>query len=87
IDFDLILAKVKELNLLAGEGIAGIQLRPGGAQLRQPEALPLTLYQDGMVMRDQPFRPYRDPAAQQCLQDIIDGYFPSELQHCYPDGI
>ncbi|NXP76683.1 UBX11 protein, partial [Ramphastos sulfuratus] len=87
IDFDLILAKVKELNLLAGEGIAGIQLRPGGAGLRQPEALPLTLYQNGMVMRDQPFRPYQDPATQQCLQDIIDGYFPSELQLHYPDGI
>ncbi|NXG48129.1 UBX11 protein, partial [Psilopogon haemacephalus] len=82
IHFDLILAKVKELNLLAGEGIAGMQPR-----LRQPQALPLTLYQNGMVMRDQPFWPYQDPATQQCLQDILDGYFPSELQLCYPDGI
>ncbi|NXN09415.1 UBX11 protein, partial [Indicator maculatus] len=87
IDFDLILAKVKDLNLLAGEGMAHIQLTAGGAQLRQPEALPLTLYQNGMVLAERPFQPYQDPATQQCLQDIIDGYFPSELQLHYPDGI
>uniref|UniRef100_A0A8C0BQQ8 UBX domain-containing protein 11 n=1 Tax=Buteo japonicus TaxID=224669 RepID=A0A8C0BQQ8_9AVES len=34
-----------------------------------------------------PFRPYEDPSTQQCLQDIMDGYFPSELQMRYPDGI
>uniref|UniRef100_A0A8C6IML4 UBX domain-containing protein 11 n=1 Tax=Melopsittacus undulatus TaxID=13146 RepID=A0A8C6IML4_MELUD len=34
-----------------------------------------------------PFRPYADPSTQQCLQDIMDGYFPSELQMRYPDGI
>ncbi|KFV75136.1 UBX domain-containing protein 11, partial [Dryobates pubescens] len=87
IDFDLILAKVKDLNLLAGEGITQIQLTAGGAQLRQPAALPLTLYQNGMVLAGRPFQPYQHPATQQCLQDIIDGYFPSELQLHYPDGI
>uniref|UniRef100_A0A8C8AAJ6 UBX domain-containing protein 11 n=1 Tax=Otus sunia TaxID=257818 RepID=A0A8C8AAJ6_9STRI len=34
-----------------------------------------------------PFRPYEEPSAQQCLQDIVDGYFPSELQLRYPDGV
>lgn len=24
---------------------------------------------------------------QQCMQDIMDGYFPSELQHRFPDGV
>uniref|UniRef100_A0A8C3ML32 UBX domain-containing protein 11 n=1 Tax=Geospiza parvula TaxID=87175 RepID=A0A8C3ML32_GEOPR len=33
------------------------------------------------------FRPYQHPATQQCLQDIMDGYFPSELQPRYPDGV
>ncbi|NXR02089.1 UBX11 protein, partial [Sagittarius serpentarius] len=87
IDFDLILEKVKDLNVLAGEGISQIEHRPGGAQLRQPELLPLTLYQNGIVMFNGPFRPYEDPSTQQCLQDIMDGYFPSELQMRYPDGI
>ncbi|NXK13868.1 UBX11 protein, partial [Herpetotheres cachinnans] len=87
IDFDLILENVKDLNMLAGEGISQIEHVPGGARLRQPEPLPLTLYQNGIIMVNGPFRPYEDPSTQQCLQDIMDGYFPSELQMCYPDGI
>ncbi|NWQ93200.1 UBX11 protein, partial [Burhinus bistriatus] len=87
IDFDLILENVKDLNVLAGEGISQIERTPGGARLRQPEPLPLTLYQNGIVMFNGPFRPYEDPSTQQCLQDIMDGYFPSELQMRYPDGI
>ncbi|KFW72801.1 UBX domain-containing protein 11, partial [Pygoscelis adeliae] len=87
IDFDLILENVKDLNVLAGEGISQIEHTPGGARLRQPEPLPLTLYQNGIVMFNGPFRPYEDPSTQQCLQDIMDGYFPSELQMRYPDGI
>ncbi|NXC21829.1 UBX11 protein, partial [Corythaeola cristata] len=87
IDFDLILENVKVLNALAGEGVSQIQHTPGGARLRQPEPLPLTLYQNGIVMFNGPFRPYGDPSTQQCLQDIMDGYFPSELQMRYPDGI
>ncbi|NXQ84898.1 UBX11 protein, partial [Nyctibius grandis] len=87
IDFDLILEKVKDLNVLAGEGVSQIEHTPGGARLRQPEPLPLTLYQNGIVMFNGPFRPYEDPSTQQCLQDIVDGYFPSELQMHYPDGI
>ncbi|NWH26570.1 UBX11 protein, partial [Grus americana] len=87
IDFDLILENVKDLNVLAGEGISQVKHTPGGARLRQPEPLPLTLYQNGIVMFNGPFRPYEDPSAQQCLQDIMDGYFPSELQTRYPDGI
>ncbi|KAM6295983.1 LOW QUALITY PROTEIN: UBX domain-containing protein 11 [Aegotheles albertisi] len=87
IDFDLILENVKDLNVLAGEGVSHIEHTPGGARLRQPEPLPLTLYQNGIVMFHGPFRPYEDPSTQQCLQDIMDGYFPSELQMRYPDGI
>ncbi|NXW57949.1 UBX11 protein, partial [Eurystomus gularis] len=87
IDFDLILENVKDLNVLAGEGVSHIEHTPWGAQLRQPEPLPLTLYQNGIVMFEGPFRPYEDISTQQCLQDIMDGYFPSELQMRYPDGI
>ncbi|XP_066838477.1 UBX domain-containing protein 11 isoform X2 [Anser cygnoides] len=87
IDFDLILENVKDLNMLAGEGISQIEHTPQGARLRQQEPLPLTLYQNGIVMFDGPFRSYEEPSAQQCLQDIMDGYFPSELQMRYPDGI
>ncbi|XP_010180618.1 PREDICTED: UBX domain-containing protein 11, partial [Mesitornis unicolor] len=87
IDFDLILENVKYLNVLAGEGTSQIEHTRGGARLRQPEPLALTLYQNGIIMFNGAFRPYEDPSTQQCLQDIMDGYFPSELQMCYPDGV
>uniref|UniRef100_A0A8C0LB70 UBX domain-containing protein 11 n=1 Tax=Canis lupus dingo TaxID=286419 RepID=A0A8C0LB70_CANLU len=38
-------------------------------------------------MFDGPFRPFRDLSTQRCLRDILDGFFPSELQRLYPDGV
>lgn len=34
-----------------------------------------------------PFRPFSNPLTRQCIQDLTDGYFPSELQSRYPDGV
>ena len=34
-----------------------------------------------------PFRPFSDPTTRQCVQDLMDGYYPSELQTRYPDGV
>ncbi|XP_023796904.1 UBX domain-containing protein 11 isoform X1 [Cyanistes caeruleus] len=87
IDFDLILEHIKDLNSLVGEGIAQIEQTPRGARLRRTEPLTLTLYQNGIVVGSGALRPYQHPATQQCLQDIMDGYFPSELQPRYPDGV
>ncbi|XP_077644596.1 UBX domain-containing protein 11 [Lonchura striata] len=87
IDFDLILENIKDLNLLVGEGIPQVVHTPRGARLRRPELLPLTLYRNGIVVGHGAFRPYQHPATQQCLQDIMDGFLPSELQPRYPDGI
>ncbi|XP_056365192.1 UBX domain-containing protein 11 [Oenanthe melanoleuca] len=87
IDFDLILENIKDLNSLVGEGISQVEHTPRGARLRRPEPLPLTLYQNGIVVGHGAFRPYQHPGTQQCLQDIMDGYFPSELQPRYPDGV
>ncbi|NWS80506.1 UBX11 protein, partial [Toxostoma redivivum] len=87
VDFDLILENIKDLNSLVGEGISEIEHTPRGARLRRPEPLPLTLYRNGIVVGHGAFRPYQHPGTQQCLQDIMDGYFPSELQPRYPDGV
>ncbi|NXO86192.1 UBX11 protein, partial [Sitta europaea] len=87
IDFDLILEHVKDLNWLVGEGSCEVEPTARGARLRRAEPVLLALYQDGIVVGHGAFRPYQHPATQQCLQDIMDGYFPSELQPRYPDGI
>uniref|UniRef100_A0A8C8R4R4 UBX domain-containing protein 11 n=1 Tax=Pelusios castaneus TaxID=367368 RepID=A0A8C8R4R4_9SAUR len=87
INLDLILENLKDLNVLAGEGVSQIEHTAGGARLRQPESVSLTFYQNGIVMFNGPFRSYKEPSTQQCLQDIMDGYFPSELQKRYPNGV
>uniref|UniRef100_A0A2I2YI61 UBX domain-containing protein 11 n=4 Tax=Gorilla gorilla gorilla TaxID=9595 RepID=A0A2I2YI61_GORGO len=38
-------------------------------------------------MFDGPFQPFYDPSTQRCLRDILDGFFPSELQRLYPNGV
>ncbi|KAJ0047427.1 hypothetical protein NL108_001324 [Boleophthalmus pectinirostris] len=86
-NFDLVLEKIQELNILAGEGETYIQTTTTGAQLAQQEPVELWLYQNGIVMFDGPFRTYREQKTQQFMQDLMDGYFPSELQERFPDGV
>eukprot|EP00112_Aurelia_sp_Birch-Aquarium-sp1_P005350 Seg1605.4 transcript_id=Seg1605.4/GoldUCD/mRNA.D3Y31 product="UBX domain-containing protein 11" protein_id=Seg1605.4/GoldUCD/D3Y31 len=87
VDFDLIVKNIEELNKLAGEGEHVISHTIRGARLKVREPVPLTLYANGIFMYNGPFRPFSDPETQVCVQDIMDGYFPSELQTRYPEGV
>lgn len=86
-NFDLVIENIAELNALAGDGISKIQHTIDGARLKMPDAIKLTLYGNGILLFSGPFRPYTDPSTQSCMKDIMDGYFPSELQDRYPDGV
>ncbi|XP_057690928.1 UBX domain-containing protein 11 isoform X2 [Corythoichthys intestinalis] len=85
IDFDLVIQTIKELNILAGEPF--IQSTPTGAHLARNDPVQLKLYSNGIVMFDGPFRSYQENSTQQCMQDLMEGYFPSELQGRFPDGV
>nr|XP_021499087.1 UBX domain-containing protein 11 isoform X1 [Meriones unguiculatus] len=87
VDFDRLLASLQDLSELVVEGESQVTPVPGGAQLRTLEPIPLKLYRNGIIMFDGPFRPFYDPTTQRCLRDILDGFFPSELQRLYPDGV
>ncbi|CAG5131965.1 unnamed protein product [Candidula unifasciata] len=87
LDFNQLVENVKDLNVLAGEGVAQIKKTTDGARFEIPEPVQLTIYANGILMFDGPFRPYNDPATRRCVQDLLDGYFPSELQGRYPDGV
>ncbi|XP_060703160.1 UBX domain-containing protein 11 [Hemiscyllium ocellatum] len=86
-DFNLVVENIKDLNILAGEGEARVEHTTGGARLKRPDPVPLTLFKNGIVMFNGPFRSYDEPSTQYCMQDIMDGYFPSELQNRYPEGV
>ncbi|XP_061919036.1 UBX domain-containing protein 11-like isoform X2 [Entelurus aequoreus] len=87
LDFELVLKRIKELNILAGEGESFIQSTRRGAQLARKDPVQLRLYKNGIVMFEGPFRSYQEDSTQQCMQDFMEGYFPSELQSRYPDGV
>lgn len=116
VNFDLVLQRVRELNVLAGEGESFVRLTATGAQLVTKQPVRLSLYRDGIVTFDGPFRSYQEQSTQvsvmqrtatplllrhtaaaashlcsshlqQFIQDLMDGYFPSELQSKFPDGI
>ncbi|CAL8248194.1 unnamed protein product [Lota lota] len=86
-NFDLVLRNIRQLNLLAGEGESFVQATAVGAQLATREPIQLRLYSNGILMFEGPFRSHQEPSTQRCLQDLMDGYFPSELQERYPDGV
>ncbi|XP_034031065.1 UBX domain-containing protein 11 isoform X2 [Thalassophryne amazonica] len=86
-NFDLVLKRIRELNALVGEGESFIQATATGARLAQKDPIRLRLYSNGIVMFDGPFRSYQEHSTQQCMQDLMDGYFPSELQDRFPDGV
>ncbi|XP_067458114.1 UBX domain-containing protein 11 isoform X1 [Thunnus thynnus] len=86
-NFDLIQQRIKELNILAGEGEFFVQSTATGAQLAKKDPVQLKLYRNGIVMFDGPFRSYEELSTQRCMQDLMDGYFPSELQERFPDGV
>ncbi|CAG2059748.1 unnamed protein product, partial [Timema podura] len=52
-----------------------------------PISIPLTLYSDGLVLKSKPFRSYMEPSTQVFVVDILDGFFPTELQAQYPEGV
>ncbi|XP_056330626.1 UBX domain-containing protein 11 [Danio aesculapii] len=86
-NFDLVVQNVQELNLEAGDGESHVTAIPGGAKLTQKPPIPLWLYKNGIVMFNGPFRSYQDPTTQECMQDLMDGFFPSELQERFPNGV
>ncbi|XP_043854275.1 UBX domain-containing protein 11 isoform X2 [Dromiciops gliroides] len=87
VNFDELLENLRDLSLLAGEGQSLVHTSSSMAMLKTPEPVPLTLYQNGIIMFNGPFRPFSDVSTQQCIQDILDGFFPSELKKIYPSGV
>ncbi|XP_022049100.2 UBX domain-containing protein 11 isoform X2 [Acanthochromis polyacanthus] len=86
-NFDLVLQRIRDLNILSGEGESFVQTTAIGAQLAKKDPVQLRLYSNGIVMFDGPFRSYQEHSTQQCMQDLMDGYFPSELSERFPDGV
>uniref|UniRef100_A0A8D0XB86 UBX domain-containing protein 11 n=1 Tax=Sus scrofa TaxID=9823 RepID=A0A8D0XB86_PIG len=87
VDFDRLLASLKDLSELVVDSDTQVTPVPSRVPHHALEPIPLKLYRNGIMMFDGPFRPFYAPSTQRCLRDILDGFFPSELQRLYPDGV
>ena len=89
-DYDLIIRNVKELNSLTGHNepkIVEFHNSANGAKFETSEAINLTLYSNGIALMAGPFRSFDDAFTRKFCIDIMDGFFPSELEAKYPDGV
>lgn len=89
-DYDLVARNVEELNELVEGEEPRIVSQANGATFatNRPRSVPLTLFANGLALYQGPFRSFQeDPLARKFCIDIMDGYFPSELQTAFPDGV
>lgn len=64
VDFDRLLASLKDLSELVVDGDTQVTPMPGEARLHDLEPIPLKLYRNGMMIFDGPFRSFHDPSTQ-----------------------
>lgn len=87
-NYNLIISNIQELNILGGDGVGVVMKGPDGvSRMRAPDPVPITFYENGLMLYDGPFRQYTEPYTQQVIAELQEGYFPSELQIRYPKGI
>lgn len=89
IDWRKVIENVEELNHLCGKDKKQIvQQSSDGKTTRlqdKVEDLDLALYADGILLGRGPFRSI--PHCYQFLRDLQDGFFPTELQSRFPQGL
>lgn len=64
VDFDRLLASLKDLSELVVDSDAQVTPEPSGTRYHVLEPIPLKLYRNGIMMFDGPFRPFHDPSTQ-----------------------
>lgn len=64
VDFDRLLASLKDLSELVVDNDTQVTPMPSGTRLHVLEPIPLKLYRNGIMMFDGPFRPFYDPSTQ-----------------------
>ncbi|XP_011303629.1 uncharacterized protein [Fopius arisanus] len=86
-NYPQLLENIQELNLSVGKDEMHVHHSHGLASFKSQSCMSLKFYKNGMIVQKGRLRPYTDPRTRSFIQDILDGYFPGELQHDYPNGV
>ncbi|EEB13072.1 socius, putative [Pediculus humanus corporis] len=84
-DFDKIIKNIQRLNTVASQ--SKIIQTTTGAKFESPREIKIGFYSNGILLRGNDFREYSKISTNIFLQDLEDGYFPSELQNEFPEGV
>ena len=85
IDFPLLLFRLRQLS--GSVNGREVVFRDGAHQLRACDRLPLRVFANGFILRAGPFVSFGSPSGQAFLDDVLEGYFPSELKEAHPAGV
>ncbi|XP_047358298.1 uncharacterized protein LOC124952453 [Vespa velutina] len=87
--YEQLIANIDRLNIAAGKGEVHVHHneKGSGASFKTLPCISLKFFKNGMIVQDSPLRLYNDPKTTSFIRDILDGYFPSELQEAYPNGV
>ncbi|KAF6771928.1 hypothetical protein AHF37_09156 [Paragonimus kellicotti] len=88
--FDHLIRRIDDLNNWIGLGEVKVARDPNNSKrafLKDQTPIPFVLYADGICLFNGPFRSFEEHSTMQFIQDILDGFFPSELQSKFPDGV
>ena len=85
-DMEAVRRAVSELNALANGEEQIVRKKDGSHGFVTP-SLTLTFWKEGLQLDDGNLRKYDEGEATSFLRDMLDGYFPYELKHAFPEGV
>lgn len=86
-DMEHVRRAVVELNAMADGGNGEIVKRRDGSHGFSTPSLTLSFWSNGLQLDDGALRVYDAPDAIAFLRDLLDGFFPYELKHAFPEGV
>ena len=81
--------RVEELNFImlkeGGEEI--VKGKDGVSRFKKKEPLLIVFFKNGVMLKGFPVFLYGSKDAVNLIADILDGFFPKQLEKAYPDGV
>ena len=93
VDFKAFAKKIDDLNAMLAAEPAQVKVDGTSRRARLVHAdemfdcVPVAFYRDGILIRRGPFRVKGSESYDSFVRDVMDGYFPSEFQGEFPDGV
>jgi hypothetical protein len=90
-DHKIFIQKINELNQLIYNEPTQVMIKNKIGSIIHPsekiKTIKIISYQNGLMINNGPFRRKQSVTYRHFIQDILDGFFPTEFKNDYPDGV